>query len=237
MYKNKRIILIVPVFNEKELIGRVVDKAKGTPIDEICVISDGSTDDSPEVARSKGATILFHQKRKGIGAGIRTGIKYALTHNFDIIVVCAGNDKDNPQEVDRLLKPIVEEGYDYIQGSRYMKGGKWGNTPFYRVLLSKVFFLFSSLLVGKRFTDFTNGFRAYTKEFIKDERININQEWLNAYELEPYLHCKAVTLGYRVKEVPVTKIYPTKKTSKIRPFIDWWKIIRPVIYLKLRIKK
>ncbi|HJN62218.1 MAG TPA: glycosyltransferase, partial [Candidatus Parcubacteria bacterium] len=66
MYKNKRIILIVPVFNEKELIGRVVDKAKGTPIDEICVISDGSTDDSPEVARSKGATILFHQKRKGI---------------------------------------------------------------------------------------------------------------------------------------------------------------------------
>jgi dolichol-phosphate mannosyltransferase len=131
----------------------------------------------------------------------------------------------------------VEEGYDYIQGSRYMKGGKWGNTPFYRVLLSKVFFLFSSLLVGKRFTDFTNGFRAYTKEFIKDERININQEWLNAYELEPYLHCKAVTLGYRVKEVPVTKIYPNKKTSKIRPFIDWWKIIRPVIYLKLRIKK
>lgn len=237
MYQNKKIILIIPVFNERERIGEVIEKAKGTPIDEVCVVNDGSNDGSDEITRGQGATVLSHPKRMGIGAGIRTGIKYALTNGFDIIVVCAGNNKDNPQEVERLLKPIVEEGYDYIQGSRYLKGGKWGNMPLYRVIFSRIFSLFFSLLVWKRFTDITNGFRAYTIQFVKDKRINIDQEWLNGYELEYYLQYYVISLGYKIKEVPVTKIYPTKKTSKIRPFIDWYHMIKPIIFLKLKIKK
>lgn len=237
MYQNKKIILITPVFNEEKRIGEVVKKAKGTPIDEVCVVNDGSTDRSAEIAKKEGAAILFHSERKGIGAGIRTGISHALKNSFDIIVVCAGNNKDNPQEAERLLRPIVEEGYDYIQGSRFLRGGKWGNTPFYRIIGIQIFSLFFSFLVGKRFTDVTNGFRAYTVQFIKNKAIDINQEWLDGYELEYYLQYKAIKLGYKIKEVPVTKIYPTKKTSKIRPFIDWWKILKPVILLKLKIKK
>ena len=237
MYKNKRIILIVPVFNEEKRIGEVIVKTKGTVFDEVCVVDDGSSDKSAEIARDQGATILSHSRREGIGAGIRTGIKYALENNFDIIVVCAGNNKDNPQEIERLLKPIVEEGYDYIQGSRYLKGGKWGNMPLYRVVGSQVFSLFFSLLVGKKFTDITNGFRAYTVSFIRSKDMDIDQEWLDGYELEYYLHYKAITEGFKIKEVPVTKIYPTKKTSKIRPFIDWLHIVKPVILLKLGLKK
>ena len=104
------------------------------------------------------------------------------------------------------------------------------------LLLNKSLTLLFSILVGKKFTDVTNGFRAYTTEFIKDPKINIGQEWLDQYELESYLQYKAVALDYKIKEVPVTKIYPTKKTSKIRPFIDWWKILRPIILLKLGLK-
>src|SRR3989344_4095534 len=111
MYQNKRIILIVPFFNERERISQVVEKAKGTSIDEVCAVNDGSIDDSAEVAAQLGATVLSHPQRMGIGAAIRTGIKYASANNFDIIVVCAGNNKDDPKEVDRLLRPIVEEGY------------------------------------------------------------------------------------------------------------------------------
>lgn len=237
MYQDKRIILIVPFFNEKERIGQVIEKTKGTSIDEVCAVNDGGSDGGEEVAKNFGAVVLSHSERKGIGAGIRTGIKHALVNNFDIIVVCAGNNKDNPKEVDRLLEPIIEEGYDYIQGSRYLKGGKWGNTPYYRVLGCRIFSLFFSILVGKFFTDVTNGFRAYTVQFVKDKRMNINQDWLNGYELEYYLQYYAIKLGYKIKEVPVTKIYPTKKTSKIRPFIDWYHIIKPVIFLWLKIKK
>jgi len=237
MYYSKKIILIIPVFNEENKIEEVVNKAKETAINEICVVDDGSNDKSSDNARNLGATVLSHEKRMGIGSAIRTGIKYALKNNFDIIVVCAGNNKDNPKEVKMLLKPIIDEGYDYIQGSRYLRGGKWGNTPLYRIVFSQIFSLFFSFLVGKRFTDVTNGFRAYTVDFVKNKNINLDQGWLNGYELEYYLHYRAISEGFKVKEVPVSKIYPTKKTSKIRPFIDWIHIVKPVIFLKLGIRK
>ena len=92
--------------------------------------------------------------------------------------------------------------------------------------------------MAKRFTDVTNGFRAYTAVFIKDKRINIEQEWLNGYNLEYYLQYKAITLGYKIKEVPVTKIYPNKKTTKIdNALLSLWIILKPLILLKLGLKK
>ena len=88
-------------------------------------------------------------------------------------------------------------------------------------------------------TDTTNGFRALRLSLFKDERINIDQEWLNTYELEPYLLFKAIQLGYKVTEVPVTKIYPPKKLgyTKMRPIVGWWSILKPIFYLGLGIKR
>ena len=72
-----------------------------------------------------------------------------------------------------------------------------------------------------------------------DSRIQIDQEWLNAYELEPYIFFKAIKLGYKVREVPATKIYPPKElgyTTKT-PIIGWWSILRPIFLLGLGLKK
>lgn len=236
MYQGERVILIVPFFNE-ENIGKVIQKAKETVFDEICAVNDGSTDNSLEIAQKEGAIIISHRQRRGVGAAIRSGIKHALENNFDIIVICAGNDKDDPRQVERLLKPIVEQGYDYIQGSRYLKGGGRENMPFYRTIGCPLFALLYSAVVFRKLTDITNGFRAYTTDFIKDSRINIDQEWLDKYDLEYYLHYKSISLGFKMKEVPVTKIYPTKKTTKISPLLSLWIIFKPLILLRLGIKK
>ena len=74
---------------------------------------------------------------------------------------------------------------------------------------------------------------------LQDPRIDWRQAWLDKYELEPYLLLKAIRLGYRHREVPVTKIYPTGGVSytKMRPWIDWWSILRPVLYLGLGLRK
>jgi dolichol-phosphate mannosyltransferase len=74
---------------------------------------------------------------------------------------------------------------------------------------------------------------------LRDPRINWRQEWLDRYELEPYLLLMAIRLGYRHVEVPVTKIYPSHKLgyTKMRPFIDWWSIMRPIVYLGLGLRK
>ena len=95
------------------------------------------------------------------------------------------------------------------------------------------------LLSGRTSTDVTNGFRAYRLALMADPRVDIQQPWLDHYELEYYVHFKASTLGYRVAEVPVSKTYPVsgKSYSKIRPFRDWWSIIRPIVLLALRLRR
>src|SRR3989338_2836419 len=122
MYQGQKVILIVPFFNEEGRIGRVIKRAKQASFfDEICAVNDGSKDNGVKVAQGFGAVVLSHSRRTGVGAAIRTGIKYALNKKADIIVICAGNDKDDPGEADRLLKPIVEEGCQYVHGSRFLR--------------------------------------------------------------------------------------------------------------------
>ena len=86
----------------------------------------------------------------------------------------------------------------------------------------------------------TNGFRAYNTRIFNDERINIWQSWLDGYGLEYYIHYKVLTLGYKTREVPVSKVYPHRHKggySKISPLRDWWQIVGPLIYLKLGARK
>src|SRR5712691_1949647 len=95
-----------------------------------------------------------------------------------------------------------------------------------------------SLVAGKHVTDTTNGFSAFRAEILRDSRIACRQPWLDRYELEPYLLLKAIKLRYRHIEVPVTKIYPDHQQgyTKMRPFTDWWSILRPIVYLGLGLK-
>ena len=127
-----------------------------------------------------------------------------------------------------------------IQGSRYLPGGVFGRMPFYRKIATRFLHpLLFSLISGMRVTDSTNGFRAMRISMRDDERLDLDQPWLDKYELEPYLFYKAIKLGYKVKEVPVSKIYPPKKEgyTKMKPFSGWWSILRPLVYLGLGIKK
>jgi len=112
--------------------------------------------------------------------------------------------------------------------------------PFYRKISTRFIHpLLFSLITGKRITDSTNGFRAVRLSLLDDKRINLNQPWLDHYELEPYLFYKAITLGYKVTEVPVRKLYPPKQEgyTKMKPIVGWWSILRPLFYLGLGIKK
>ncbi len=234
-------VLAVPIaFNEEKKIGRVLDRFPPNVVDAIAVVDDASTDGTPQVISEKGAIHLRHERQSGAGAAIRTAIRYAREQGYDVIVILAGNDKDRPAEIPRLVEPIVNEGYDFVQGSRYLPGGDFGNMPLYRQLATRfVHPLLFSLAARRRVTDSTNGFRAIRLSLFDDPRIDIDQDWLDKYELEPYIMFKAIRLGYRFKEVPVTKIYPPKELgyTKMKPFSGWWSILRPIIYLGLGLKK
>jgi dolichol-phosphate mannosyltransferase len=234
-----RVLAVIPAYNERGKIGNVVRKAAREVVDEVLVINDGSTDTTPDEARAAGATVISNPRPTGAGSSIRQGIMYAREHGYDVVTVMAGNDKDRPDEIPRLLEPIVRDGCHFVQGSRWLRGGRAGNTPLYRRLATKLHPALFSLAAGQRLTDTTNGFRAFRTSLFDDRRIRIEQRWLDKYELEPYILFKAVRLGYKVREVPATKVYPPKALgyTKMRPITGWWSILRPVFLLGLGLRR
>ena len=239
-----RTIAIIPVYHDYDNIEKVLSKFKEKTVDEICIIADEISMNYKERLQKTSCKVPFrvirNAKRKGIGCAIKQGLLYALDNKYDIVVVLAGNNKDDPAEIPHLIEPILKENFDYIQGSRFLPGGKRVNNPLIRGVFSRFYPFFWTLLTNVRCTDVTNGFRAFKLKLFEDPCIDLWQSWLDSYELEYYFHYKVLTLGYKTKEVPVSKVYPYRHKggySQISPFRDWWKIVGPLVYLKLRVKK
>jgi dolichol-phosphate mannosyltransferase len=238
--EGMRVLLAVFAYNEGQKIHRTLKRHPKNRDYDLLVMDDGSTDGSLENWDLNGATRLRHDRNQGAGASVKTVLQYALDRQYDIIAFQAGNDKDDPLEIPRLLGPIFQGDADFVQGSRFLPGGSYGNTPFYRILATRFVhpWLFS-LAVGRRLTETTNGFRAFRTNILRDARINWRQDWLNRYELEPYLLYQTIKFGYRHREVPVSKTYPPHEQgyTKMKPITGWWSILRPVLYLCLGVKK
>jgi len=231
---------MAPAYNEEAKIGEVVRRTPRDVADEVLVVDDGSTDRTAAVARTLGASVLSIGRIAGVGAALRAGYRYAVDRGYDVAVVLAGNNKDSPEETPALLDPIAADRADFVQGSRFLKpNADFGAMPTYRKLATRIHPILFSLAARRRVTESTNGFRAVHRRVLTDPRLDLAQSWLDHYELEPYLYLRAIQLGYRTVEVPVTKIYPPKRLgqTKMRPIIDWWSITRPLVYLGLGIKR
>ncbi len=240
-------VLVCPVaFNEnvklKSVIERYLISSVHGHIDYL-IVDDASDDGTTEMIESfaaQGVQTIKHEQRRGVGAAIRTAIKHAKVQGYEVLVIMAGNDKDDPEEIPRLIDPILDDGYDFIQGSRYKEGGSiGGDMPGYRKVATKIHPWLMSLITGQKVTDSTNGFRAFRLSMLDHKKIDIDQSWLDHYEIEPYLLYKAIVLGFQFKEASVTKIYPARNLgyTKMRPLVGWWSILRPLIFLGIGLKK
>jgi dolichol-phosphate mannosyltransferase len=234
-----KILAAAFAFNEGDKIRRTVARHPQPRDYDLMVMDDGSTDGSVLRLADTGILILRNETNQGIGSAMKRVLEFALTENYDVVVIQAGNDKDDATQIPRLLAPILSGDADFVQGSRFLPGGNFGNTPAYRVVATRVVHpVLFSLTVGKKLTETTNGFRAFRTSILRDARIDWRQPWLNQYELEPYLLYKTIRLGYRHSEVPVSKIYPPHKEgyTKMKPFTGWWSMLRPIVYLAFRLK-
>jgi dolichol-phosphate mannosyltransferase len=234
-----KILVACFAYNEGDKILRTVGRHPKNRSYDLLVMDDGSTDGSIEKLAAEDVVVLRNARNQGIGAAMKRVFEFAIDEGYGVLVIQAGNDKDDPLEVPRLLQPILAGEADFVQGSRFLPGGRYGNTPAYRIISTRyVHPLLFSLAVRKKLTESTNGFRAFRTEILKDKRIAWKQQWLNKYELEPYLLFQAIRLGYRHTEVPITKVYPPRREgyTKMRPIVGWWSIFRPILLLGLRLK-
>lgn len=232
-----RAICVIPAFDEAGKIGRLIRRFGEAPVEEVVVVSDGSADATAAEARAAGARVIEHSRNRGVGAAIRTGIDDALERGFDFVLVMGGDDQDDPAEIERLLLPLEQGSADLVQGSRRLDGRRTLDMPLFRRVTTKLYSAIFRATTGFRSTDATNGFRAFRTAIVADPRIRLDQEWLDTYELEPYLLYQAVRCGYRVQEVAVTKRYDRDLGyTKMTPGADWWRILRPLVFLRLGLR-
>lgn len=234
-----RTLVTILAFNEGDKLRSLVSQFAKDHTYSLLFIDDGSTDGCTDFLKQERRTVIRHDTNRGVGAGIRAAIQYGKKHGHEVIVVMAGNGKMQAGEIPRLLEPIESGKADYVQGSRYLDGGSSPNLPRFRGLGIRLFTTFCNVLLGFKGTDVTCGFRAYRLDLFDKIPMNLDQEWLDKYELEYYIHYKVIKGGGRVAEVPVSMVYPAegKNYTKIRPIIGWWSMIRPWVYLTLRVRK
>lgn len=217
--KTKDYALLIPIINEGERILTELTRAKNHNVSDfadIVICDGGSTDGCTEETQLKTLnvnTLLVKQDDGKQGAQLRMGIWWALERGYKGIITIDGNNKDSIEDVPHFIEKL-EEGYDLVQGSRFVKGGKAINTPFVRTIAVK--FIHApviSLTARQRFTDTTNAYRAYSRKYLTDNRVQPLRDIFMTYELLAYLSVRATQLGMKACEIPVTRAYPeTGKT-------------------------
>ncbi len=214
--KRKEYVVLIPVINEGERILKELYRAYKHQIADhadIVICDGGSTDGSLEERKLRKLSVntLLVKKDKGKqGAQLRMGIYWALRRGYRGVITIDGNHKDSIEDVPRFIRKL-EEGYDLVQGSRFVRGGRAVNTPLVRNIAVRLIHApVISLTAGQRFTDTTNAYRAYSARYLSDDRVAPLRDIFMTYELLAYLSVRATQLGYRACEIPVTRAYPRR---------------------------
>ena len=218
--------LLIPVINEGARILTELGRAQKAGIHrqvDIILCDGGSTDGSmnPETLKLYGVNTLLVKRSAGKqGAQLRMGLHFALNRGYKGVLTIDGNNKDSIEDVPRFVEKL-RQGYDLVQGSRFVKGGRAIHTPPARWLAVRLIHApLTSLAARRWFTDTTNAYRAYSREYLTHPDVRPLRDVFMGYELLAYLSIRATRLGLKACEVPVTRAYPAtgKTPTKITGF-------------------
>jgi glycosyltransferase involved in cell wall biosynthesis len=214
VYKIAKVVVFIPAYNEEESIGRIITEineiykdsiSKGFEV-EVIVIDDGSIDNTVRVAREAGAkTVIMHPYNRGLGAATRTGMERAFEMGADIAVKIDADFQHDPIDIEKVIRPILEDRADVVFGSRFL--GKINyRMPLYRRVGNAFFSYLTSKLTGLRVTDGQTGLMAFSKRYLSDFEI------ISDYNETQQLIIDSWSRHMRIVEVPV--VFHERKTGR-----------------------
>lgn len=158
--KKKRIIAIIPAYNESKTIEKIVKETKKY-VDEVVVVDDGSSDSTGELAKMAGAKVIKHDKNLGLGKSLRNGFSFAISKNFDIIITLDADGQHSPSDIPKFIEAI-NEGYDFVLGERNLE-----KYPLVKKIGNIFLNFMTNLISGTTLKDTESGFRAYNRRALK----------------------------------------------------------------------
>lgn len=238
--KTKEYCVLIPIINENGRIEKELERAFQARVHEcadVVICDGGSTDgctDSKSLTQYAVNTLLVKTDTGKQGAQLRMGFDWALKRGYRGFITIDGNNKDSIEDVPQFIEKL-KEGYDFVQGSRFLKGGKAINTPLFRLISVRLLHApIISLTAKKWYTDTTNAYRAYSRKYISDERVDVFRDIFVTYELLAYLSVRADQLKMKTCEIPVVRAYPQneKTPTKIKGFKGNFSLFK-ILFLNL----
>ena len=203
-----RTIVLIPAFNEQAAIEWVVKKSLQYASD-VLVIDDGSSDNTSDIAKNAGASVLKHSTNFGKGVALRDA--FSQVNGYDIVVTIDGDGQHNPDEIPVLIKPIEDNKADFVNGSRYLNGFD-ENTPAYRRVGQRVLDIATNITAGTSVTDSQSGFRAFRGDTISCYKFRDP-----GFGIESEMIADASENNLRILEVPITVKYDVENSSTKGP--------------------
>jgi glycosyltransferase involved in cell wall biosynthesis len=220
MYKEARVGVVVPAYNEEKLIGRVLETMPGF-VDRIIVVDDLSQDGTAERVRAyqdalgDRLTLIVHERNQGVGGAIATGYRRAAEEELDVVAVMAGDAQMDPEDLPALLDPVVAGEVDYTKGNRLFTGDAWSQIPKVRYLGNSAMSLLTKIASGYwHVADSQSGYTAANRKVLR------TMDWDRMYRRYGQPNDLLVRLNvysFRVRDVPVRPVYDIGETSGIRP--------------------
>ncbi len=222
--------IIIPVYNEELTIGNIIDRTKKSVEEiglkyEIIVVDDHSYDTSLEVAKTHNIRLLSLKHHLGKGYALRAGFVKA---KGDIIVTLDSDASHRPEELEEVIRPILEDEADLVIGSRYLNQRRVAARKL-NAFGVRIFNYLIQLFTGVGTTDSQSGYRAMKREVLKKQKLKSGE-----YEIESEMLVKTAKQGFRVREVPISFEQRTYGRSGVDPMIDGSKILLSIVFSYLK---
>jgi dolichol-phosphate mannosyltransferase len=235
--KKNNYLLVIPNLNEGLELKKLIKKIfffKINKLVDILVVDGGSNDKSIDLSFLKKniSTLIVIKNNTGLSRQLQYAYSFSKKKNYFATITIDSNGKDDPRRIINFIKKI-EDGYDFVQGSRFVKGGKELYTPLLRIFAIR--FIHAPILSffsGFKWTDTTQGFRCYKNILFKDYNLDIFRNVFQKYELLAYLNYKVPRLNYRCVEIPTNRIYKKNigtQNSKIKGVVGYWVIFKTLL--------